>query len=523
MVASAIELTRRRLLSGGAALAGLAVAGPLLGERVRAEPRFPGYPFTLGVASGDPGPDGVVLWTRLAPSPLEGGGMEPEAVAVHWRVATDPRLARVVQRGTALARPDLAHSVHVEVRGLEPDRWYWYQFVAGPEASPVGRTRTAPAAGTAVPRLRFAFASCQHWEQGYFSAYRHMLDDELDLVVHLGDYIYESSWGEQIRRHEAPVPTTLEQYRSRHALYKQDPDLQAAHALHPWVLTWDDHEVANDYAGDHSQSRDDPEVFRRRRAAAYQAYYEHLPLRGAALPRGPDLQLYQRVAFGDLAELHVLDNRQYRSAHACGEAGPRGGGRLIAGCATRLDPSRSMLGREQERWLFAGLDGARARWTVIAQQQLMARLRQRTRDGREAYWSDGWDGYAPTRDRILARLRDRRVPNPVVIGGDIHSFWVTDLKADFDDPASPTVATEFVGTSVTSAGPRPETFTPILPDNPHVRFHEGRFRGYVRCQVTPERWLTDLRVVEDVRRPDSAARTLATFVVESGVPGAQRA
>jgi alkaline phosphatase D len=289
------------------------------------------------------------------------------------------------------------------------------------------------------------------------------------------------------------------------------------------VLTWDDHEVANDYAGDHSQSRDDPEVFRRRRAAAYQAYYEHLPLRGAARPRGPDLQLYQRVAFGDLAELHVLDNRQYRSAHACGEAGPRGGGRLIAGCATRLDPSRSMLGREQERWLFAGLDGARARWTVIAQQQLMARLRQRTRDGREAYWSDGWDGYAPTRDRILARLRDRRVPNPVVIGGDIHSFWVTDLKADFDDPASPTVATEFVGTSVTSAGPRPETFTPILPDNPHVRFHEGRFRGYVRCQVTPERWLTDLRVVEDVRRPDSAARTLATFVVESGVPGAQRA
>jgi alkaline phosphatase D len=194
MAAGASDLTRRQLLAGGAALAGLAVAGPLLGERVRAEPRFPGYPFTLGVASGDPGPDGVVLWTRLAPSPLEGGGMPPEAVAVHWRVATDPRLARVVQRGTALARPELAHSVHVEVRGLEPDRWYWYRFEAGPEASPVGRTRTTPAAGAPAGRLRFAFASCQHWEQGYFSAYRHMQDDELDLIVHLGDYIYESSW-----------------------------------------------------------------------------------------------------------------------------------------------------------------------------------------------------------------------------------------------------------------------------------------------------------------------------------------
>jgi alkaline phosphatase D len=486
--------------------------------------RSTGTPFTLGVASGDPAADGFVIWTRLAPDPLtEGGGLPPEPVAVDWEVGPDEKLHRIVRRGTTIARPEWAHTVHVELRGLEPHRWYWYRFRARGAASPIGRSRTTPVPGTPFARLRFAFASCQHWEQGYFTAYRSMLDDGLDFVVHLGDYIYEgSSWADEVRRHEGPEPTTLEEYRARHALYKMDPDLQRAHATYPWVVTWDDHEVDNDYAAAESQDRDPPEAFLRRRAAAYQAYWEHMPLRPTAQPRGPALRLYQRLTWGDLVELSVLDNRQYRSDQVCGE-GRRGGGNLVEGCTARLDPAQTMLGPDQERWLLIGLARSRARWNVIAQQQLMAELRQRTPTGAEAYWTDGWDGYAAARGRILSHLATRRVANPVVIGGDIHSFWVTDLKTDFRDPASPTVATEFVGTSVTSLGVPYESFAAVLPDNPHVRFFESRFRGYVRCEVTPDRWTTDLRVLDDVRDPRARARTLATFLVENGRPGAIRA
>jgi alkaline phosphatase D len=486
-------------------------------------PRPTGNPFALGVASGDPMADGFVIWTRLAPDPLaERGGMPPEPVPVEWEVALDEKLRRVVHRGTATARPEQAHAVHVELRDLEPDRWYWYRFRARGLVSPIGRSRTTPLAGAPFARLRFAFASCQHWEQGYFTAYRAMLDDGLDCVVHLGDYIYEgASWADEVRRHEGPEPTTLEEYRARHALYKLDPDLQRAHAAYPWVVTWDDHEVDNDYASAQSQDRDPPEEFLRRRAAAYQAHWEHMPLRPTAQPRGPAMRLYRRVTWGDLVEMSVLDTRQYRSDQPCGE-GRSGGGNLVERCAARLDPGQTMTGPDQERWLLIGLARSRARWNVIAQQQLMAELRQRTPAGAEAYWTDGWDGYAAARVRILAHLHARRVANPVVIGGDIHSFWVTDLKTDFRDPDSPIVATEFVGTSVTSLGVSYETFAALLPDNPHVRFFESRLRGYVRCEVSPERWLTELRVLDDVRDRHTRARTLASFLVENGRPGAVR-
>ena len=519
------RLGRRSFLTGLGA--GVLAAGLGRGPARAASAPAPagGYPFTLGVASGDPGPDGVVLWTRLAPVPLGGGGMPPVAVPVDWEVALDETLTRVIARGTALAEPESAHTVHVEIRGLEPARWYWYRFRAQGAASPTGRTRTSPPAGAPVDRFRFAFASCQHWEQGHFTAYRHMLADDLDLVIHLGDYVYENpSWADQVRRHDGPAPTTLAGYRDRHALYKLDPDLQAAHAAYPWVVTWDDHEVQNDYAGDRAPARDDRAAFLRRRAAAYQAYWEHLPLRLGARPVGPDARLYQRLAVGDLVALSVLDGRQYRSVQACGPGG-RGGGRVVdaAACGERLAPARTLLGPEQERWLLDGLAQSRARWTVIAQQQLMAELIQRTPAGQPGYWTDGWDGYPAARGRILAHLARHRPPNPVVIGGDIHSFWVTDLKADFDDPASPTVATELVGTSVTSAGLPHETFARFLPDNPHIRFFEARYRGYVRCDVTPARWQADLRVVDDVRTPGGPARTLASFVIEDGRPGAVRA
>ena len=465
-----------------------------------------------------------MLWTRLAPEPLDGGGMPAEPVEVRWEVAEDAGLGRVVRQGVATAWPALAHSVHVEVSGLKPDRPYWYRFRAGGEASPVGRARTAPAPGAAVGALRFAFASCQHWEQGYYAAYRHMIaPGDLDLIVHLGDYIYEvSSWSDEVRRHEGPKPTTLEGFRNRHALYKTDPDLQAAHAACPWLLTWDDHEVENDYAGDHSQERTDPRVFRERRAAAYQAYWEHMPLRRLARPRGAEMRLWSRVPYGDLVDLWLLDERQHRSVHAC-DQGPRGGGRVLEGCAERLDPARTMLGVEQERWLLGGLARTRARWNVLAQGVVMTELRQKTRSGGLGHWSDGWDGYPAARTRLLRQLQERRVPNPVVLSGDIHSFWVSDLKPDFAAQDAPAVATEFVCTSITSAGVPYDTFAGFLPDNPHVKFFESRRRGYVRCTVGRDQWQSELCVVDDHRDPASAGRTLATFVIEAGRPGARKA
>jgi alkaline phosphatase D len=476
-------------------------------------------PFTLGVASGDPLPDGVVLWTRLAPAPLHGGGMPPVPVAVDWEIAADDGLRMVVQRGSATALPELGHAVHVEVEGLQPARWYWYRFTAGGAASPIGRTRTAPAADARLDRLRFAFASCQHYGQGYFSPYHDMARQELDLVVFLGDYIYEvPSWAETVRPEPTTVPVSLTEYRNKYGLYKSDPDLQAAHARFPWIVTWDDHEVANDYADDQSQERDDPAWFLRRRAAAYQAYWEHMPLRRSARPAGPGLALYRRLRFGDLVEFSVVDDRQYRSHQPCAPL-ERAGGNVEPDCPERRDPRRSMLGGAQERWLIDGLDRSTVRWNVIAQQLLMAQMTRR-RNGVPAFWTDAWDGYPAARERLLGFLAARRPANPVVIGGDIHSYWVTDLKPDFDDPRSPVVATEFVGTSITSRGISYARTRAALADNPHVKFFDSRKRGYVRCEVDPQRWLTDLIAVDNVVQRDAPAGTLARFVVESGRAGA---
>ena len=308
-----------------------AATAALAAPRLWASPAFTAYPFTLGIASGAPLPDGVVLWTRLAPAPLDGGGLPPAAIEVRWEVADDEGFRRIVGSGTTLAEPLLAHSVHVEVSGLAPARWYWYRFMAGDAVSPVGRTRTAPTAGAAVDRLRFAFASCQQYEQGFYAAHRHLAAEDLDLVVFLGDYIYESSWGSRhVRKHEGPEPTTLEQYRNRYARYKSDPDLQRSHAVFPWLVTWDDHEVDNDYANDRAEDLD-PD-FLVRRAAAYQAYWEHMPLRTGARPNGPHMQLYGRHEFGRLARVHVLDGRQYRDHQVCPRAGRgRARGRRAAG------------------------------------------------------------------------------------------------------------------------------------------------------------------------------------------------
>jgi alkaline phosphatase D len=303
------EIERRTFVK----LSGLSAAALIFGlgtftEEAVARLRFSDYPFSLSVASGDPQPHGVVLWTRLAPHPLAedgNGGMPPLKVPVYWEIAEDEDFGEVERRGEVFARPELAHSVHVEVRGLDPDHEYFYRFRAGSEWSPTGRTKTAPAPGASVAELAFAFASCQMYEHGYYTAYRRMSEENLDLVVHLGDYIYEIGPNQyvaqsgNVRTHNSPEIFTLPEYRNRHALYKTDEDLQAAHAAFPWIVTWDDHEVENNYADEVSQidsePDQDPEVFLRRRAAAYQAYYEHMPLRRTSVPQGPDMQLYRRL------------------------------------------------------------------------------------------------------------------------------------------------------------------------------------------------------------------------------------
>jgi alkaline phosphatase D len=485
-------------------------------------------PFTLGVASGEPSPDGFVLWTRLATNPLapDGQGGMSVPVSVAWEVAADDLMRNVVRRGTVHADGRLAHSVHVEVSDLEPGRPYWYRFTALGEQSAVGRVRTTPAPNVRFDRMRFAFASCSNWQVGYFSGYRHMAEENPDLVLFVGDYIYEFTYGgtnadRVVRPHDGPTAADLAGYRNRHALYKTDPDLQALHAAAPCLMTWDDHEVENDYADQWSQViATTPEAFLRRRAAAYQAYYEHMPLRARAIPRNGALRMHERFRFGDLVTFSVLDARQYRSKQPCELPNSRRGHVAPDSCTERLDPQRTMLGLEQEQWLLDGFRRSDAAWNILAQGQLVADLRQKDRGGEIGHWTDGWDGYPAARQRILDAMAATKVVNPVFIGGDIHSFWATDLKADFANPSSATVATEFVGTSITSDPPPYELIAAVLPENPHVKYFESRHRGYVSVDVTRDRMETRFQVISDRRDPKATVSTLKRFVVEAGKPGA---
>ena len=512
-----MPLTRRRFLISAA---GLAAAAPV--THLLAQPRFDRNPFSLGIASGYPAHDGIVLWTRLAPEPHGGGGMPNAAVEVTWEVAADDAFRKIVRSGKELAAPEWAHSVHAEVSGLAPGRRYFYRFHAGDVVSPAGRFQTAPSPGAAAQRLHFAFASCQQFEHGYYVAYRHMAAEDLDLVVHLGDYIYESSWGrDHVRKHDAGESVTLADYRNRYALYKSDPDLQAAHAALPWVVTWDDHEVSNDYANDRSQFADPREAFLARRAAAYRAYYEHMPLPKRMQPRGPDMQIYTRWDYGALARFHVLDDRQYRDHQVCTRP-DRGGSNVVepANCPELQQPERTLLGAAQERWLSDGLAETGARWNVIAQQTVMAQVDRRPGEG-QAFWTDGWDGYPKARERLLGTVAAKRAANPLVIGGDIHTSVVADLKTDFNDPKSPVVATEFVGTSITSQGISAKSLETWRSDNPHIRYASSTRRGYTTVELTAKRCHARMRAVNE-KDDNSTVNTLAAWTVEDGRPGAQR-
>ena len=513
---------RRRFLQALSVL-GVGASHPARAQMLNPKPRFAAFPFTLGVASGYPGSTWVSLWTRLAPVPdAPGGGMSPEIVPVLWELARDEAMRDLAASGTIYATPAWGHSVHAEATGLQSNRPYFYRFSAGDAQSPIARTRTVPGPGGKPQHLRFAFASCQQYEQGYYGAYRHMAADNPDLVAHLGDYIYESSWGrDHVRKHNAPEAVTLDDYRARHALYKSDPDLQAAHAACPWLVTWDDHEVSNDYAADGSERFDTREWFLARRAAAYQAWYEHMPVPRRMLPLGPHMRIYARLVYGNLANFFMVDNRQYRSPHACPRPG-RGGGSTIdaSECAELGDPKRTLLGIEQEQWLQAGLESSRQRWNVIGQQTLMAQF-NRAEAGGKSLWTDGWDGYPLARRRLLEQLT--KTSNPVVIGGDVHAFFVSELKMDFDDARAPVVASEFVGTSISSQHGGQQSLDKRRPANPHVLLAEARYRGYTRVDVTPKRMQVDLRAMESVQTREAACSTLASFVVEDGKPGPVRA
>jgi alkaline phosphatase D len=510
--------TRRKFLAATLAATGAGLL-PARHARPAESFRFSTNPFALGIASGYPTPDGMVLWTRLAPSPLEpGGGMPPEVVAVDWAIATDERMHTVVQHGTDYATPEWAHSIHVEPSGLDPGRDYGYRFESGGSRSPIGRTRTAPTRGAPLDRLKLGLVCCQHYEQGYYTAYRHMVADDLDLIVHVGDYIYEGNSVKKVRHHNMPVAYTLDDYRARHALYRGDHDLANAHAATPWLLIWDDHDVANDYANDISEDDDDPQLFLARRAAAYQAYYEHMPLPRWAVPSGPAMRLYATRSFGDLASIVLLDQRQYRAAEACPPLGRAGGHRVDeAKCPELDDPSRTMLGGRQEAWAQGQLASSETRWNLLAQGTLMGHNNEAPPPGHR-YWTDAWNGYPAARERLMKFLAERKVSNPVVLSGDIHAFVVSGLHLKAADLESPLVAPEFVTTSVSSDAVAEEYFTTARKLNPNLLTATGEHRGYVRLDITKDQLRADLVSVDTVKQPDSGRSTLVSYVVEAGKP-----
>lgn len=481
------------------------------------------YPFRLGVASGDPTPDGVVLWTRLAPKPfVEDWGMGGVgSVAVRWKIASDARMGQVVARGTATASEVWAHSVHLDARGLQPGRTYWYQFEAAGHLSPIGRTRTAPARGAQVSKLKFASVSCQDISHGFFTSYAHILADDVDFVMHLGDYVYEYEFDEMTGNRHQPspraarvAPKTLTQWRARHALYKTDPDLQRAHGKVPFIITWDDHEYWNDYAG---AGLSDEGGMNAARNAAYRAYWEHMPLRAAAQFKDGHVRVNRRLHWGQLAQIDMLDGRQYRDVPACGWGEAQA-------CEEAYDPKYSMLGREQEAWLYAGLAASTARWNIFGNNVMMSRLDHDGAAG-DLLWHDSWDGFPANRLRLMEQLVRNRIANPVFVTGDWHSTFVNDIHRNFDKPGSPVIASEFVGTSVTTNGDGivyGPYYGPMIKYNPHIKFFDGDRRGYQLHTVTPGQWRCDLRMVNTVTKPTSPAYTYASFAVADGRPGPER-
>jgi alkaline phosphatase D len=476
-------------------------------------PELPGDPFTLGVASGDPLADSVILWTRLAPA---GGGMPDEDVEVTWELANAADFAELLESGTAVASPGHAHAVHVDATNLEPSTTYWYRFRVGSFTSAVGRTVTMPAPDDRAATLTIGHASCQHYETGFYAAHRDIAASQLDAVIWLGDYIYENAArpiGQDgvVRSHDGPETTDLTAYRNRYALYKSDRDLQAAHASAPWFVIWDDHEVQDNYAADHSK---DPAVppaqFQSRRAVAYQAWWEHQPVRLPA-PTGADYQIYRSFTLGPLATLFLLDGRQYRTDQACGDAVLN----LSPACPDTFAPGRTMLGDTQERWLYDGLGNATTTWNILGNQVMLGDL---TLDGAVLNY-DQWDGYPEARQRLKTAIDAAGLKNVVAVTGDIHVAFVNNITVD-DESGRHNVATELVATSISSDSGFPPGTGAMLPTRfPEIQWANDLKRGWVRSMLTQDEWRAEYRIVDDVTRADSAVGMDRTFRIVPTEPG----
>lgn len=508
-------MERRRFITDIARYAALCSVAPA-DWRVVSRPRYVDDPFTLGVASGDPTSSGAVLWTRLAPRPFEPeGGMPGFRPIIDWEVADDESFARIVRRGRYTAAPELAYSVHVELEGLAADRWYFYRFRSGEAVSPVGRVRTTPAAGANTP-LRLGVASCQNYEQGLFTALEHLARERCDLVTHLGDYIYEYGAREgAVRQHNTFELRTVEDYRKRYSQYKLDPALQAAHAMCPWLVTWDDHEVDNNYANEIGENgMESAEQMRARRAAGYQAWWEHQPVRVPRARSWADLDIRRTTDWGALARFWMLDTRQYRDDQACGD------GTKTVPCGEWANPARSLMGAQQEKWLGDGLGTSRARWQVLGQQIPVAPFDNAAGPEMRLYM-DGWAGYPAARERLLADIASKAKHRTVVLTGDVHANFANELRAGFDRPDREVVAAEFIGTSIASGGDGDAVWRgsdEVLAENPHLKWHSAR-RGYMVCDVQPEAWTTEYREVAYVTRPGAPVTTPKKFRVEHGRPG----
>lgn len=509
-------LSRRTLLTSGtlAAAAGLVSTHPAWAYG--AATAAAANPFTLGVASGDPTEDGIVLWTRLAVTPLASdglGGMPAQPVEVQWQLARDSAFSSIERSGIVPAVRAEGHSVHVEISGLQPGREYWYRFRVGTHLSPVGRTRTTPPAGSLSTPLTLGVASCAEWEHGWFTAYRRMADDGVDLVTHLGDYIYELGVlgypGYPVVRHMVGVETyTLADYRRRHALYKTDPDLQYAHAACPWTVVFDDHEVDNNWAAEYSELTGKSPTFAARRAAAFQAYWENMPLRRTAFPRGGSMSLHRRITWGSLATLHMLDTRQYRDDQPCGG--------LLGPCTGAADPTRSVLGDAQRDWLLSGFRDSRARWDVLGNQVPFAQM-DMAKGPAFVTSVDGWDGYLADKTRIMNGWQEAGVRNPVVFTGDIHASYAMDLQQQLDGTVR-TVGTEFIATSITSGGDGSAVNRTSDPENPHLRYYDNR-RGYLRANFSPTELRVDYRVMDKVSVKGSGVSTATSLILADGQRG----
>jgi alkaline phosphatase D len=524
---SSTPLDRRQLLVQASVLA----TSLWLPRSAWTSHNFDSNPFVLGVASGSPTHDSVVLWTRLVQprGPSEAGWLAP-AVTVRWEIAHDPQFKRIALSGQSQALAEWGHSVHVEVPGLEPDRWYHYRFMAGDAVSSTGRTRTFPAPGAAAKKLRLAYASCQNWEHGYYSAYRHMAAEQLDAVMFLGDYIYEYPGNRNAGRPSLlGWALTLADYRARYALYKSDPDLQAMHAACPWLMTWDDHEVQNDYAGLIAGYPGPEGNFAQRRAEAYQAYYENMPLRANVLTKalkglagGAEMRIYDQLPYGNLATLYLLDGRQYRDPQVCTKGGRLGGSTVNpAECPIWNDPKRTLLGAQQEQWLDRAFNRSSGRWNVVGQQTVFGQRDFALGEG-QLFSNDTWDGYRAARSRLTDSIQRNKLANPVLLGGDVHANWVGHVKADYTKSSSASVGVEFCGTSISSNGGRNDNLAEQLAKCPHFVMADRERRGYGVVEFTPKQLTTTLRVVDDATRVDSGVANLAQFVVEAGRPVVQR-